>query len=398
MIPAARLQAAIEILDLVVDAARDGGAAADTIVQRYFQTRRYAGGGDRRAVRELVFGAIRAPGELPASGRAAMIGYLRAESPETLALFGTGGHGPEALQDHEPEAAPGLAPEWLVTRLQGRFGTETEAELTALMGRAPLDLRVNSLKTSREDVMALLPDATLLPWPEMALRLPAGTALEATQAYQQGLVDVQDAGSQLAAAITGANPGDLVVDLCAGAGGKTLAIAAEMQNQGRLIASDSDRGRLSQMLPRLERAGVTIVEPRLLDGNRELAGLEDLIGQCDRVIVDAPCSGTGTWRRNPEARWRLSPARLARMVREQARLLRIAAHLLRPGGRLVYVVCSLIPEEGEAQIAALLRDRPDLQRAPFSTPAGDAPLGQLILTPARHGCDGFLVASLHKIS
>jgi len=136
----------------------------------------------------------------------------------------------------------------------------------------------------------------------------------------------------------------------------------------------------------------------LLDGNRELVGLADLIGLCDRVIVDAPCSGTGTWRRNPEARWRLSPARLARMVREQARLLRIAAQLLRPGGRLVYVVCSLIPEEGEAQIAALLRDRPDLQRAAFSTPAGDAPLGQLVLTPARHGCDGFLVASVQRIS
>jgi 16S rRNA (cytosine967-C5)-methyltransferase len=151
------------------------------------------------------------------------------------------------------------------------------------------------------------------------------------------------------------------------------------------------------MMPRLARAGVTIVQPRLLDGNRELAGLGDAVGRADRVIVDAPCSGTGTWRRNPEARWRLSPARLARMVREQTRLLRIGAELLRPGGRLVYVVCSLIPEEGEAQVAALLRARPDLRRVAFETPAGAAPLGQLVLSPARHGCDGFLVACMERI-
>jgi 16S rRNA (cytosine967-C5)-methyltransferase len=397
MTPAARLQAAIEILEAVINAAREGGAAADTLVQRYFQTRRYAGGGDRRAVRELVFGAVRALGELPASGRAALIGHLRGSDPEMLGLFGSGGHAPEALVPGEPEAVPGLAPAWLMARLRGRFGPETEAEVAALLDRAPLDLRVNRLKADRAAVMAMLPEAEALAWPDTALRMPAGTALETLPAFREGLVEVQDAGSQLAAAIVGARPGEAVVDLCAGAGGKTLALAADMDNRGHLLACDSDRGRLSQMVPRLERAGVSMVEPRLLNGNHELAGLADAIGQADRVIVDAPCSGTGTWRRNPEARWRLSPARLARMVREQARLLRIGAQLLRPGGRLVYVVCSLVPEEGEAQIAALLRDRPDLRRAPFSTPAGDAPLGQLVLSPARHGCDGFLVASVERI-
>jgi 16S rRNA (cytosine967-C5)-methyltransferase len=170
-----------------------------------------------------------------------------------------------------------------------------------------------------------------------------------------------------------------------------------MANQGQLLACDSDRGRLAQMMPRLARAGASIVQTRLLDGNRELAGLADALGRADRVIVDAPCSGTGTWRRNPEARWRLSPARLARMVREQGRLLRIGAELLRPGGRLVYVVCSLIPEEGEGQVAALLRDRPDLRRVAFDTQAGAAPLGQLVLSPLRHGCDGFLVACMERI-
>lgn len=397
MTPAARLQAAIEILEAVITAAREGGAAADTLVQRYFQTRRYAGGGDRRAVRELVFGAIRTLGEVPASGRAALIGYLRAVEPDALALFGSGGHAPEALVPGEPEAAPGLAPAWLMGRLRGRFGPDTEAEVTALMARAPLDVRVNRLKATRAEVLPLLPEAVALDWPDTALRLPAGTALETLPAFQQGLLEVQDAGSQLAAAVLGAEPGEAVVDLCAGAGGKTLALAAEMANKGQVLACDSDRGRLSQMMPRLERAGVSIVQPRLLDGNRELAGLADAVGRADRVIVDAPCSGTGTWRRNPEARWRLSPARLARMVREQARLLWIGAELLRPGGRLVYVVCSLIPEEGEGQVAALLRARPDLRRVAFETPAGAAPLGQLVLSPLRHGCDGFLVACMERI-
>jgi 16S rRNA (cytosine967-C5)-methyltransferase len=397
MTPAARAQAAIEILELVINAAREGGAAADTIVQRYFQTRRYAGGGDRRAVRELVFGAVRSLGELPASGRAALIGHLRGTDPEMLTLFGSGGHAPEALVPDEPEAVPGLAPAWLVTRLRGRFGLETEAELAGLMGRAPLDLRVNTLKATRAEVLAMLPEAEALDWPETALRLPSGTVVETLPAFAQGLIEVQDAGSQLAADIVDAQPGQLVVDLCAGAGGKTLALAAAMQNRGRLIATDSDRGRLSAMAPRLERAGVTVVEPRLLNGNRETEALQDLVGMADRVIVDAPCSGSGTWRRNPESRWRLSPLRLTRLVREQARLLWLAAHLVKPGGRLVYVVCSLVPEEAEGQVAALLREWPQFERRAFETAAGAAPLGQLVLSPARHGCDGFFIATLERI-
>jgi 16S rRNA (cytosine967-C5)-methyltransferase len=395
--PAARAQAAIEILEQVINAAREGGAAADTIVQRYFQTRRYAGGGDRRAVRELVFGAVRSLGELPASGRAALIGHFRAHDPEMLALFGSGGHAPAALLPDEPEAVAGLAPAWLMTRLRGRFGAETEAEVAALLDRAPLDLRVNSLKAKRAEVAAMLPEAEALDWPETALRLPSGTVVERLEAFEQGLIEVQDAGSQLAAAIVDAQPGQLAVDLCAGAGGKTLALAAAMQNRGKIVATDSDRGRLTAMAPRLARAGVSIVEPRLLNGNRETEALEDLVGMAERVIVDAPCSGSGTWRRNPESRWRLSPQRLARLVREQARLLWLAAHLVKPGGRLVYVVCSLVPEEAEGQVAALLRDWPQFRRRPFACAAGEAPLGQLVLSPARHGCDGFFIATLERI-
>ncbi len=383
MTPAARLAAAIEILDLVIAAARDGGAAADTIVQRYFSTRRYAGGGDRRGVRALAFAAIRSLGERPEAGRAALIGHLRAHDPELLALFGTGGHAPAALVPGEAEAVPGLAPAWLMDKLRERFGDATEVEVAALLARAPLDLRVNRLKAVRADVLPMLEGAVPLDLHEDALRIESGVNVEALAAFQDGLVEVQDAGSQRAAAALAVQPGETVLDLCAGAGGKTLALAAAMANEGRLVASDSDRGRLSAMPARLARAGVTIVEPRLLDGGREAEMLADLEGACDAVMVDAPCSGSGTWRRNPEARWRLTPARLARLVDEQARLLELAATMVRPGGRLTYVVCSLLPEEGEAQTAAL-RD--------FK------PLGEeLLLTPQQHGCDGFSITSLLRI-
>lgn len=392
MTPAARAAAAIEILDLVVAAAREGGAAADTIVQRYFSTRRYAGGGDRRCVRTLVFAAIRSLGECPQSGRAALIGHLRRHDADALALFGSGGHAPAAIAPGEPEAVPGLAPEWLMARLRARFGADTDAEVTALLERASLDLRVNRLKAGRDAVMAMLDNAEPLALDDNALRLVSGVNVEALQAFQDGLIEVQDVGSQVAAAAMAAQPGETLLDLCAGAGGKTLALAAAMQNKGRLVASDTDRGRLSAMLPRLERAGVTIVEPRLLDGNREAAALADLVGLCDGVIVDAPCSGTGTWRRNPEARWRLTPVRLARLLSEQARLLALAATMVRPGGRLVYVVCSLLPEEGPKQVGRFLAAHPDFR--------ADAPPGvssERVLTPHRDGSDGFSIARLSRI-
>lgn len=387
MTPAARAAAAIEILDLIIVAAREGGAAADTVVQRYFSTRRYAGGGDRRGVRALVFAAIRSLGECPENGRAALIGHLRAADPEALALFGSGGHAPAALVPGEPEAAPGLAPEWLMARLQARFGADTQAEVAALLERAPLDLRVNRLKAERAAVQPLLEGAEALALHRDALRIESGLNIETLPAWQQGLIEVQDAGSQVAAAAMEAMPGETILDLCAGAGGKTLALAAAMQNSGRLVASDTDRGRLSAMPPRLARAGVSIAAPLLLDGNREAASLADLEGVCDGVMVDAPCSGTGTWRRNPEARWRLTPARLERLLAEQARLLALAATMVRPGGRLVYVVCSLLPEEGRAQVEAFLATHPDFGEG--------AP--ERVLTPHRDGCDGFSIARLVRI-
>jgi len=327
MTPAARVQAAIELLDAIVEAARHAGPAADTIVSSYFKHRRYAGSKDRRAVRELVYRAIRRSGERPASGRAAMLGVAD-EDPDLLALFDGSPHAPPPASADEERAPAALAPAWLDERIDPE-------ELAALLERAPLDLRVNRLKGTRDDALALLPQATATPHSPLGLRLPEGARAEETEAWRCGLVEVQDEGSQLLAFACAATPGATVVDLCAGAGGKTLALAAEMADRGRLIACDSDRRRLSRMPARLARAGVSIVAIRLLDPHREAEALADLAGTADVVLVDAPCSGTGTWRRNPETRWRLTPARLAGLVALQSHLLDVAAALVRPGGALV---------------------------------------------------------------
>jgi len=385
--PAARVQAAIELLDAVLQSAHEGGAAADTLVARYFKTRRYAGSKDRRAVRDLIFRAIRRAGEAPVSGRAAMLG-LAEDEPDLLAMFDGSPHGPAPVGEGEPAAAPGLAPGWLTERLDPLIDGE---DLGALLRRAPLDLRVNRLKGDREAVLAALPEAAPTPHSPVGLRLPEGYQAEQTEAWHAGLVEVQDEGSQLLCLGCGAEAGMLVVDLCAGAGGKTLALAAEMANAGRIIASDTDRGRLGRMPGRLERAGVGIVERRLLDPNKEVEALADLAGQADLVLVDAPCSGTGTWRRNPETRWRLTPERLMRLTALQARLLDIAAELVRPGGHLVYVVCSVLAEEGRDQAEALAGRSSLVSELP-AIPAGRSAGAGLLLSPARDGTDGFFVA------
>lgn len=382
MTPAARLAAAIEILDEVIIAARDGGAAADTLIQRYFSTRRYAGSKDRRAVRDLVFGVVRSLGERPHSGRAAVIGFARVNDPTLLAHFGAAGHAPAPLVQGEPAATMGLAPAWLRDMLGQRFGGDTGRQLVALLDRAPLDVRVNSLKTTRDAVATAHPDWEVLPRTAHGMRLPAGTVLEQLEDWQAGHIEVQDAGSQIASATLGARPGETVVDLCAGAGGKTLALAADMQGAGRLVACDTDRGRLSQLPPRAARAGADGIDMRLLDPGQEAAALADLMGHCDAVLIDAPCSGSGTWRRNPESRWRLNRERLARLVHTQAQLINLGTRLLRPGGRLVYVVCSLLPPEGEAQLE--------------NTPAL-GPWQSRVLTPADDGCDGFFIAQTVRL-
>ena len=387
MTPSARTQAAIELLDEIIDAARAGGAAADTIVSRYFKTRRYAGSKDRRAVRDLVFRAIRRAGESPVSGRAAMLGLAQGD-PELTATFDGSPHGPAIPHADERPAPAGVAPAWIAARFDPAIAG---GELEALLGRAPLDLRVNRLRGSRDEAASLIPEAEPCPLSPLGLRLPEGFRVEETEAWRSGLVEIQDEGSQLLCFGCEAKPGMLAVDLCAGAGGKTLALAAEMGDCGRIVASDADRGRLARMTPRLERAGVTIVEPRLLDAGREEEMLADLAGQADLVLVDAPCSGTGTWRRNPETRWRLTPERLDRLTALQARLLDIGAALIKPGGSLVYAVCSLLAEEGSGQAEALTA-RSSLVPEPMPIKAGTPSGTGLLLTPGRDRTDGFFVA------
>lgn len=386
MTPAARVEAAIVLLDEIIDAAAGGGAAADTLIQRYFKTRRYAGSKDRRAVRDLIYHVIRALGERPENGRAAMIGYARAEAPDLLALFGTDPRGPVAVVAGEPAAALGLAPEWLIAKFAAEYA-DAETLLAALGERAPLDLRVNRLKTTRDAVLPLIPGAVLTAHAQDGLRLMDALNVENLPVYTDGRVEVQDEGSQLIAAACRAQREMTVVDLCAGAGGKTLALAADMENRGRLIACDADRSRLSRLGPRAARAGATNIETRLLDPGREADALTDLLGAADVVLIDAPCSGTGTWRRNPEARWRLTPQRLARLTALQAHLADLGARLLKPGGRLVYAVCSLLPEEGRLQAEALSKRCPDL-----ALDGG----GAQILRPDRDETDGFFIAGYEK--
>jgi 16S rRNA (cytosine967-C5)-methyltransferase len=392
MTPAARVQAAIEVLDLVIAAVRDNGPPADRIVADWFRPRRFAGSGDRRAVRELAYAAIRACGDTPPSGRAAMLRLAQNDAP-LAGLFDGSRHAPAPIAADEPVAEAGIAPRWLeeALTLSGIAGEEA----TALLARAPLDIRVNTLKADRESISLPLPaEPTAAPH---GLRLPLGTPVEQWDAYRQGLIEVQDTGSQLACAALAAQPGETVIDLCAGAGGKTLALAAAMANRGRLIACDTDRSRLSRLAPRADRAGAAIIETVLLDPGREAQSLADLTGSADAVLVDAPCSGTGTWRRNPEARWRLGEAQLARYVALQARLLDFAARLLRPGGRLDYVTCSLLDAEGTCQVDGFLERTPGWSVSTPGIPAGRMRGKGLRLTPFHDGTDGFFVAQLTRL-
>lgn len=391
MTPQARVQAAIEILDLVIAAARANGAPADRIVGDWFRTRRFAGSKDRRAVRELVYAAIRACGPIPPSGRAAMLRLAQGD-PALASLFDGQGHGPAPIAVDEPVAEGGVAPAWLERAL--RESDIPGEAARALLGRAPLDVRVNRIKADRATLALPAPGEPGLA-PD-SLRFPHGTRVEEWDAYAAGQIEVQDAGSQLVCSALAVQPGELVIDLCAGAGGKTLGLAAAMDNRGRLIACDVDRSRLSRLEPRALRAGVTIAETRLLDPNREAAALADLAGHADAVLVDAPCSGTGTWRRNPEARWRLTPDQLARYAAIQARLLDLAATLVRPSGRLGFVTCSLLDAEGAGPAAGFLARHPDWAADPLTLGAGEERGPGLRLSPGRDGTDGFFVACFRK--
>jgi 16S rRNA (cytosine967-C5)-methyltransferase len=390
MTPSARAQAAIELLDMIIEAARDGGAAGDTLISRYFASRRYAGSKDRRAVRDLVYAAIRRSGDRPRSGRAAMLGLVE-DQPDLAFCFDGSAHGPALIGPDEVASPAALLPAWIVPCLSDLIDAQ---EQSVLLDRAPLDIRVNRLKGTKEDALSALPQAQPIAGFPDALRLPEGFALEKIEIWASGLVEVQDAGSQMIAAACEARAGMIVIDLCAGAGGKTLALAADMQAQGRLVACDTSRPRLSRLPERAERAGAGNVETLLLNPHQEAQALASLAGLADVVLIDAPCSGTGTWRRNPEARWRLTPERLAALVQEQARILDFAAPLVKQGGRLVFAVCALTQAESKGQVEAFLSRHSGWNIHLVAMEHGRSYGAGRLLSPAHDGTDGFFMAVL----
>lgn len=393
MRPAARLQSAIELLDAIIIAARDGGPSADQLAKRFFSERRYAGSKDRRAVRDLAWRAIRSFGERPDNARAAFIAMADTDA-ELAALFDGSDYGPSEIGVSEPRASGGLLPQWILPHFAALVD---ETERKALLDRAPLDLRVNALRTSRDLVLAEFPDAEILPQSPYALRLPTGQAVDSHPAVLDGRVEIQDLGSQLIVDACAAKPGTTVLDLCAGAGGKALGLAAYMDGKGRLIASDTNRARLDQLRPRANRAGALEIETMLLNPGKERGTLADLKSACDIVLVDAPCSGSGTWRRNPETRWRLNPARLNQVINTQAYLLSLAAEMVASGGHLVYAVCSLLEQEGRGQVAQFLGSHEGWVSDDIPLAAGRKYGDGVLLTPHHDGTDGFFFARLHKL-
>ncbi len=435
MTPGARLRAAIDLLDEVGHPARP----ADRALSLYTRKRRYMGSKDRAAVRERLYGVLRrrarldwwlgraAPaGPAPDARRRVIADLMLHDCWDAAALaaaFDGGQYRPEVLTGEEAAMAAALAgcpldapeqpedarlevPAWLAPALLPLGGHE----VAALNEPAPLTLRVNTLKTDREGARAALAAGGVAAEPAalspVGLRVVGRPALESHAAYRDGLVEVQDEGSQLAALLVDARPGMTVVDFCAGAGGKTLALAAALGGEGRILACDSDGERLRRMAPRLRRAGVAGVEWHVFaDGDDPWLG--DHAGAADRVLVDAPCSGSGTWRRAPEARWQLTEEVLAAGIAAGRAILGRAAGLVRPGGRLVYVTCSLLARENAEQVAWLVAAHPAFALLPMGAVWAEAVGGPypgegagptLTLTPARHGTDGFFVAVAERRS
>ncbi|MFQ5347259.1 MAG: RsmB/NOP family class I SAM-dependent RNA methyltransferase, partial [Rhodothalassiaceae bacterium] len=343
----------------------------------------------------------------------------RAEEPlETRALPPPAGEALAALRraaqrEGAPPAARHNVPDWLFDRLATRFGAALEREMAALAGRAPLDLRVNTARIGRRRVLERLADAGLealpAPWSPLGVRMEESRDIRGCKLFQKGLVEIQDESSQLATLLCGVRPGEQLADLCAGAGGKTLALGAMMQGRGQIFAFDTDRRRLSALRKRARRADVRNLQVHPLAGDPEIraAQLEVQRGRFDLVVVDAPCSGSGTWRRNPDLRWRFAADDLARFAERQKALVAEAIALARPQGRVAYMTCSLLAEENEAVVEKTLATHRGWRLVDFRTAwaaaiGGEAPESAaelpatLQLTPARHGCDGFFLALLAR--
>lgn len=391
MTPAARVEAAIELLDTIIAAARTKGAPADRIIADYFRARRYAGSKDRRAVRDLVYRAIRLCGPVPANGRTAMLA-VAGQDEAVAALFDGSPHGPAPRAEGEESANTGLAPKWLAAAL--RASDLGGREIAALLGRAPLDIRVNALKADRADLT--LPEAGEPLASAQGLRFASGTAVEQWDAYTDGLIEVQDLGSQLIVEALPIAAGDTIIDLCAGGGGKTLAIAARLGNAASIVAADTDKRRLGNLAPRAARAGVSVDHTVLLDPGREMRSLHPWANKADHVLIDAPCSGSGTWRRSPEGRWRLDPAELARLNALQDHVLDLAAQLVRSGGSISFVTCSVLDAEGADRVAAFLERHPGWRSEALTLPVGRPRGAGIRLDPLHDETDGFFIAALRS--
>ncbi|MBI2262394.1 MAG: RsmB/NOP family class I SAM-dependent RNA methyltransferase [Caulobacterales bacterium] len=426
MTPAARLAAAASVLDSIAQ----GRAPAEVVLKAWGAANRYAGSKDRRAVADRVYRVLRARGRLVwamggrEDGRALVIGSLSLidglSLEEIEALHSGEGYGPRPLSKQERAritagegdlpgwVAAGL-PEFVVEDFKATFGDRWSEEARELMApRAPIDLRVNGAIASVDEVAAELREAGLspepTPWSAWGLRLPSEPPpnVQALEAFKAGRIEIQDEGSQIVSWLASAQPGMTVVDYCAGGGGKTLALAQAMRGEGTLVACDVVQKRLDNIRPRLQRAGVE-ADLRLIGQNG--GGVEEFNGKADLVFVDAPCSGSGAWRRRPEDAWRLKPEEVERLHALQVRILSQAAQLVKPGGFLVYVTCSMLRAENETTIAAF--EASHVEFAPFhmcgaladphlkplaSSLVRDADIHYLRLSPASTNTDGFFAA------
>ncbi len=421
-----RVAAAIEVLEAVLTRHQPASEA----LRDWGKSHRFAGSGDRHAIGTLVYDALRHKNSAAfRSGsdqpRGLVLGTLRSVwnmSVDDIAAIVNEQHGPGALTSAESSqlnseqvsTLPHIAgdfPEWLAPSLTRVFAEKLVAEMQALADRAPIDLRVNTLKATREQVLKALArfypvEGPLSPW---ALRIAAPPhdsrhiSVEAEPAHGLGWFEVQDAASQMAALLSNVTPGETVADICAGAGGKSLALAAMLNNTGKLVAHDVDRRRLRPIFERITRAGVNCADVLAAEDGSNLEHL----GGFDCVFIDAPCTGTGSWRRKPDAKWKLKPATLEQRQKDQRDVLKRGAALLKPGGRLVYATCSVLSEENTDQVNNFLSANPLLKLIPYteqwravSTAAppasADGRTDTLLMTPFSHGTDGFFVAVMVK--
>jgi 16S rRNA (cytosine967-C5)-methyltransferase len=429
MTPPARLSAAIDVLTVMEMQRRPG----PDCLKEWGIAHRFAGSKDRAAIASLVYDSLRVKAsaawlmgeDTPRAMLLGMLRELRGLDAEAIAALATGeGHAPAALTETEqhrlaeasldgaPDHVRGNYPDWLAGAFAAVFGSAAVEEGRALSARAPLDLRVNTLKASREKASKALAHlgATPTPHSSVGLRIPMGEdgrapVLTSEPSYLKGHVEIQDEGSQLVALLSGAQAGQQVLDLCAGGGGKSLALAALMGNKGQIYATDDDSRRLAPIHDRIVRADARNIQVRT--PRRQQDVLADVAGRCDLVLVDAPCTGTGTWRRHPDAKWRMRPGALAERLKDQDLVLSEACRFLKPGGRLVYITCSVLREENEDRVAQLLERHDDLMPLDAAHLARSAGLPDLAghasaigpglrLTPHTAGTDGFYMAALLK--